>query len=100
MEDDEAPKRPSNSSNAIAMTRFYEPDLSVDLDSPFVRDAANKLIRRSYWLDMDDRSFVRVMVSGIGSHLTNDEKRAHLNDLRRQHLIDQVCVQEILPPER
>jgi hypothetical protein len=59
------------------MTRFYEPDLSVDLDSPFVRDAANKLIRRSYWLDMDDRSFVRVMVSGVGSHLTNDEKRAH-----------------------
>src|ERR1700675_4686410 len=85
---------------AIAMTRFYEPDLSVDLDSPFIRDAANKLVRRSYWMDMDDRSLVRVMVSGIGSHLTNDEKRAHLTDLRRQHLIDQVCVQEILPPER
>jgi hypothetical protein len=85
---------------AIAMTRFYEPDLSVDLDSPFVHDAANKLVRRSYWLDMDDRSLVRVMVGGIGSHLTNDEKRAHLTDLRREHLIDQVCVQEILPPER
>ena len=38
------------------MTRFYEPDLSVDLDSPFIRDAANKLVRRSYWMDMDDRS--------------------------------------------
>jgi hypothetical protein len=82
------------------MTRFYEPDLSVDLDSPFIRDAANKLVRRSYWMDMDDRSLVRVMVSGIGSHLTSDEKRAHLTDLRRQDLIDQVCVQEILPPER
>jgi hypothetical protein len=93
--------RPSNNNTkAIAMTRFYEPDLSVDLDSPFVRDAANKLVRRSYWLDMDDRSLVRVMVSGIGSHLTNNEKRAHLTDLRRGHLIDQVCVQEILPPER
>jgi hypothetical protein len=26
------------------MPRFYEPDLSVDPDSPFVRDAANKLV--------------------------------------------------------
>ena len=40
------------------------------------------------------------MVNGIGLHLTNDEKRAHLSDLRREHLIDQVCVQEIRPPER
>ena len=51
-------------------------------------------------MDMDDRSLVRVMVNGIGSHLTNDEKRAHLTDLRREHLIDQVCVQEILPPDK
>ena len=29
----------------------------------------------------------------------NDEKRAHLADLKREHLIDQVCIQEILPPE-
>jgi hypothetical protein len=92
--------RPSNDTKAIAMPRFYEPDLSVDLDSPFIRDAANKLVRRSYWMDMDDRSLVRVLVSGIGSHLTNDEKRAHLSDSRREHLIEQVCVQEILPPER
>ena len=41
-----------------------------------------------------------VMVSGIGAHLTNDEKRAHLTDLKRDHLIDQVCVQEILPPKK
>ena len=82
------------------MTRFCEPALSVHLDSPFIREAANKLARRSYWMDMDDRTLVMVMVSGIGAHLTNDEKRAHLTDLRRQHLIDQVCVQEILPPER
>ena len=33
-----------------------------------------------------------VMVNGIGAHLTNDEKRAHLTDLKRGHLIDQVCV--------
>ena len=32
------------------MPRFHEPDLTVNFDSPFVRDANNKLIRRSYWL--------------------------------------------------
>ena len=82
------------------MTRFCEPDLSDYPDSPFIRDAANKLVRRSYWMDMDDRTLVIVMVSGIGAYLTNDEKRAHLADLRREHLIEKVCVQEILPPER
>src|SRR5437016_12357115 len=82
------------------MTRFYQPDLSTDLDSPFIRDGEDKLIRRSYWLDMDDRTLVMVMVNGIGASLTNDEKRAHLIDLRRGHLIEQVCIQEILPPER
>jgi hypothetical protein len=82
------------------MPRFHEPDLTVSFDSPFVRDADNKLIRRSYWLDMDDRTLVMVMTRGIGAHLTNDEKRAHLSDIKREHLIDQVCVQEILPPEK
>jgi hypothetical protein len=82
------------------MARFYEPDLGDDPNSPFVRDAANKLVRRSYWMDMNDRSLVLAMANGVGSHLTNEEKRAHLSDLRRQHLIDQVCIQEILPPEK
>jgi hypothetical protein len=41
---------------------------------------------------MTDRTLVLVMVNGIGAHLTNDEKRAHLIDLKRDHLIDQVCV--------
>jgi len=49
---------------------------------------------------MDDRTLVMVMVNGVGAHLTNDEKRAHLTDLRREHLIDQVCIQEILPPKK
>ena len=44
---------------------------------------------------MTDRTLVMVMVNGIGAHLTNDEKRAHLTDLKRDHLIGQVCVQEI-----
>ena len=82
------------------MTRFYQPDMSQDINSPFIRDGADKLVRRSYWLDMDDRTLVMVMVNGIGSNLTNDEKRAHLADIRREHLIDQVCIQEILPPEK
>jgi hypothetical protein len=82
------------------MARFYEPDLGADPDSPFARDALNKLVRRSYWLDMNDRTLVMVMLNVIGAHLTNDEKRAHLTDLKRDHLIDQVCVQEILPPKK
>jgi len=65
-----------------------------------VRDGDNKLVRRSYWLDMDDRTLVMVMMKGIGANLTNDEKRAHLIDIRRERLIDQVCPQEILPPEK
>jgi hypothetical protein len=82
------------------MSRYYEPDLTVDPNSPFVRDAANKLVRRGYWMDMNDRTLVMVMTQGIGANLTNDEKRTHLVDLKREHLIDQVCTQEILPPER
>jgi hypothetical protein len=82
------------------MTRYYQPDLSENIDSPFVRDGSNKLVRRTYWLDMNDRTLVMVMTNGIGANLTNDEKRAHLADLRREHLIDQVCIQEILPPEK
>lgn len=81
------------------MPRFYEPDLTLDPDSPFVRDAANRLVRRSYWMDMTDQTLVMAMTRGIGANLSNDEKRAHLTDLRRERLIDQVCPQEILPPE-
>ena len=57
------------------MLRFHEPYLGTDPDSPFARDASNKLVRRSYWLDMNDRTLVMVMVNGVGAHLTNDEKR-------------------------
>jgi hypothetical protein len=82
------------------MSRFHEPDLSANPDSPFVRDASNQLVRRSYWMDLTDQALVMVMTKGIGADLTNDEKRAHLIDLKRERLIDQVCTQEILPPER
>lgn len=82
------------------MARFHEPNLQDNPDSPFVRDQNNKLVRRSYWLDMNDKTLVRVMTEGIGAHLTNEEKRAHLQDIKREHLTDQVCPQEILPPEK
>jgi hypothetical protein len=89
-----------HASDVWSMPRYYEPDLTVDPNSPFVRDAANKLVRRGYWIDMNDRTLVMVMTQGIGANLSNDEKRAHLADLKREHLIDQVCTQAILPPER
>ena len=82
------------------MIRFYQPDLTINVDSPFVRDGDNKLIRRSDWLDMDDRTLVILMTKGICANLTNDEKRADLIDIKREHLIKQVCPQEILPPEK
>ena len=53
------------------MKRFYEPDLTSNPDSPFIRDGDGKLVRRSYWMDMDDRTFVST-------------------DLRREHVIDRV----------
>jgi hypothetical protein len=70
------------------MTRFHEPDLTVDPNSPLVQDASDKLVRRAYWIDMNDRTLVMVMTQGIGANLTNDEKRAHLIGLKREHLID------------
>jgi hypothetical protein len=48
---------------------------------------------------MSDRSLILAMTSGIGANLANPEKRAHLADIGREHLVDEVCVQEILPPE-
>jgi hypothetical protein len=48
------------------MPRFYQTDLTANLDSPFIRNGNDKLIRRSYWLDMDDRTLVMVMTNGIG----------------------------------
>jgi hypothetical protein len=46
---------------------------------------------------MDDRTLVMMMVKGIGACLSNEEKRAYLTDLRREHLNDEVCTQAILP---
>jgi hypothetical protein len=38
------------------MSRFFEPDLTTKPDSPFVRDASSKLVRRSYWMDMPEEA--------------------------------------------
>jgi hypothetical protein len=81
------------------MARFYQPDLGANPDDPFARDGEGKLLRRSFWLDMSDRSLVLAMTQGLGAALPNEAKRAHLADLGREHLIDQICLQEILPPE-
>jgi hypothetical protein len=51
----------------IRSLHFYEADLISSPDSPFVRDASNKLVRGSYWLDMDDRTLLLVMTKGIGA---------------------------------
>lgn len=81
------------------MPDFYKPDLGANSDDPFARDGDGKLVRRSYWLDMSDRSIIMVMTNGIGAHLPNEQKRLHLQDIVRGHLIDDVCIQEVLPPE-
>ena len=82
------------------MSGYFQPPLDGLADDPFMRDGDDRLIRRSYWLDLSDRSLILIMTDGIGSRLTADEKRAHLADIRRPHLVDQILVPEILPPER
>ncbi len=81
------------------MTRFYQPDLGANPDDPFARDTEGKLVRRSFWLDMSDRTLVLAMTQGIGAPIPTEAKRTHLADIGRAHLIDQICLQEILPPE-
>ena len=81
------------------MTNFYEPDLTTNSEDPFARDGYVKIYLRGYWLDMADRSIVMVMTQGIGASLSNDHKRAHLENIGRSNLIDQVCVVEVLAPD-
>ena len=81
------------------MQNFYQPDLGANPNDPFARDANGKLVRRGYWLDMMDQAIVLLLTQGIGAHLTNDQKRGHLADIKREHLIDAICQIEILPPD-
>ncbi len=82
------------------MPDFYRPDLGLDPNNPFARDQDSKLVRRSYWLDMIDSSIVLALTKGVGANLSNEEKRAHLADIKREHLIDEIIIQEILPPNQ
>ena len=82
------------------MAKFYEPDMGTEPDNPFARDADGKLVRRSYWLDMGDRSIVLMMNMGLGKVLSNAQKRMHLQDIGRGHLVEEVGTIEILPPEK
>jgi hypothetical protein len=90
--------KPSVSTPAVS-----EPAREVEAERHASRhalaDQQGALVRQGYWLDVNDQSIVLVTTQGIGAHLTNDEKRAHLTDLKRKHLIDLICIQEILPPE-
>ena len=81
------------------MPDYYKPDLGSDPNNPFARDQDGKLVRRSYWLDMLDNSIILAMTKGIGSTLTNDEKRSHIIDIKREHLLEYIIIQEVLPPE-
>jgi len=81
------------------MSEFYKPDLGANANDPFARDGDGKLVRRNYWLDMSDQSLVLAMTIGVGANISNEQKRAHLANLGRDHLIEGVCEQEILPSE-
>ena len=78
---------------------YFKPNFSIHPDSPFARDTENKLVRRSFWLDLSDASLILLFNNGIGMNLNKEEKKNHLIDIKRDNLIDKVCIQEILPPE-
>ena len=80
------------------MTNYYKPDFGSNSNNPFARGVDGHLVRRSFWLDMSDKSLILAMTVGIGANLSNEEKKAHLTDINRSHLINEICVQEILPP--
>src|SRR5215472_4870431 len=73
------------------MSLFHEPDLTVDPNSPFVRDASNKLARRAYWMDMTDPTLLMVMT--ITRKAIELAKRGDLVALR-------LCLERIVPPRR
>jgi hypothetical protein len=65
---------------------------------PFAQNREGQLINRKYWDELNDGSLVQAMTEGIGAGLTADQKRVHLQDIGRPHLIKQVVPAEVLPP--
>jgi hypothetical protein len=49
---------------------------------------------------MTDNAVVMVMTKGIGANLTNDEKRAHLIDLKRERIQVRHRSSTMLHPSR
>ena len=82
------------------MSKFYSPDLGANPEDPFARDVDGALVRRGYWLGLSDQSLVLAMTQGVGAHIPNDQKKQHLADIGRSHLVEDVCTQEVLPPEK
>ena len=80
--------------------KYYKPNYGENPDSPFARDADEFLVRKNYWYDMTDETIILLFNNGIGKVLTNEEKILHLKDIKREYLIKEVCVQEILPAEK
>ena len=80
------------------MNDYFKPDLGTNPENPFARDGEGQLVRRTFWLDMTDQSLILAMTQGIGSNLSNEQKRLHMEDLGRESLIDQICIQEVIPP--
>jgi len=73
--------------------------MGANPENPFARDGEGTLVRRDYWLGLSDRSVILAMTQGIGSNIPNEQKILHLEDIGRRHLVEEVCTQEILPPE-
>jgi hypothetical protein len=45
------------------MTQFFQPDLGQDIDNPFIRDGADKLVRRSYF--EGDLAFIDSLIADL-----------------------------------
>jgi hypothetical protein len=76
------------------MERFFALSIEGSSNDLFLRDGDGRLIRRNYWLDLTDRSLVLATTQGIGRVLTITQKRAHLEDIDRQHLCDEICAED------
>lgn len=81
------------------MSKYYKPEQTGFEEHPFARGPGNTLLRQDFWNAMTDKSIVLAMTKGIGAALSNEHKKAHLEDIGRGHLIDDVVTQDILPPD-
>ena len=76
------------------MSQVYTPDFDSERDSPFAHQSNKKLVRRSFWSDISGRAIVMPLTQANGFHISNHQKRASLADIRREHLINEICVRK------